>query len=210
MDARPDHLRVETGVSRRREKAWEEFIREHYVGGGEEYVLDWESAARALGVPVEDFMEYNPEDGYTRQDEEGLRNAVRDAFDEPEGSQPPPLVMVSLKCQRCDRRIDTWRVRASRWTAPKPGETGWSLDNLTVTSERWANEIGDSISQLFRHFEGRSMSFDCACGRKDIQFSVRRLLDTLNRLTPDKPRWGHGDDDAYILWPATRHETIRG
>jgi hypothetical protein len=205
---------VEAVVSRRRDRAWETFLSEHTVGGGEYVDTDWESAARALGVPVEDFMRYphGPDDEGSF-DDEGLRDAVRGAFYNPDGDEPPPLVMVTLKCQRCDRRLDTLRVRSKRWIAPQrgSGDDGWKLENPTVTSEAWSRDIGDSIGEFFRKFEGRSVRFTCACGAKDIQFSIRRIRETLERLTPDNPRWSPGDpDDAWILLPETRHATIRG
>lgn len=197
-------------MSRRRERAWQELLSRHVLGGGEEYYTDWEGVAREVGLSADDFRHPDYDAGGWEVDIDELSAALRDAFFDRREGEPPPLAMITLKCQRCDRRLDTWRMRATRWTAPAPGSEGWKLENPRITSEAWARDVGDSMSELFRKFEGRSINMSCVCGVQNIQFSVRRLGDTLIALTPDNPRWSPGGDDANIVWPTTRHATIRG
>ena len=189
-------------MSRRLEKAWEEFLNEHTVGGGGEYSVDWVGAAKSIGVRAGDYVEYGADD-------DGLMEAVRDAFYKADSGASRPLAMVTLRCQRCDRRIDAWRIRPGRWVMSEA--EGWVLRDMRVTSEVWVKEVGDSIHALLRHFENRPISFDCACGRRGLQFSVQRLLKTLTDLLPTKPQFAGRDPDVVMVWPpATRRTTIRG
>jgi len=151
---------MEAVVSRRGDRAWDEFVTEHTFGGGEEYYVDWESAGRALGVPVEDFVDYNAEDGWRSNDQEGLRAAVRTAFGNPEGEKPPPLVVITLRCQRCDRRLGAFRLE-------------WHLEKPVVRSEGGVKLDGTG-----------PILASCPCGRRSIQFSRQRIAEALRRLAP--------------------------
>jgi len=189
---------MEAVVSRRGDRAWGEFVTEHTFGGGEEYYVDWESAGRALGVPVEDFVDYNAEDGWRSNDQEGLRAAVRTAFDNPEGEEPPPLVVITLRCQRCDRRLGAFRIVSTRWVSHPSGE--WHLEKPVVRSEGGVKLDGTG-----------PILASCPCGRRGIQFSRQRIAEALRRLAPKEARWAtdeHGD--GFILRPETSHESIVG
>lgn len=198
-------------MSRRKDKAWENFISRHRTGGGELVHIDWRAAGDELGVPVDDFCGFppGPDDEIESWDEEGLREAVKDAFYHPDGGSLAPLVMVTLMCQRCETRHDTWRLRASGW---KLGDDGWELKGLRLSSEAWSRDIGDSISELFRRFDGKSMTFDCPCGVRGLQFSPNSIMRKMENLAPEAPIWGpsSGVGERMIVWPQTERATIRG
>lgn len=191
-------------MSRRKERKWEEVVNRHAVGGGEEWHTDWAGVAQDVGLEAfdADGREVQPSSFPV----EDLQVSAKSKFLEPDVGRIL-LVMVTLKCQRCDRRHDTWRVRCTGWT--RTADDGWQAENLTITSEMWAKEIGDSTFRLFQHFEDRSMTFQCVCGVQNIQFSVRRLREIIEQLLPDSPHLSP-DGDRILAMPSTRHATIRG
>jgi hypothetical protein len=209
---------VEAVVSRRRERKWEETLGRNVHGGGEEYHTDWEGVAREHGLEPHDFTQPGGYYGEPELDVEALEEAARASLYNP-NDKWPPFVMLTLKCQRCGRRLDTLRMGAGRWRAGPEG--GFRLNDVRLVSEASAKVIGepwalDPKFEMLRRLEQDGelqlapIVYECGCGRSGIQFSRRRIYETFDSLMPKEPDWRSHNGEEYIARPTTRYASIHG